>query len=322
MQNGVPQCACPIRTDTHLRASRTTPRSDRNAGGPHDHVDAVHDIDDGKMDGFIKQAHSGQSSSPASEHSGARLLAPGGCGVDVMGYHDQREIPNYWTYAKNFVLQDHMFESDTSWSLPAHLYMVSGWSAHCSKKGDPMSCSPAIQAPGSPPAQPPEHDRRGPRLRVDGPHLPASQASRELALLRLQRHPARLRRRRDVLQGGAAEREDAGHLEPAAVLRHGACRIDQLGDVAPLRDFLAAAKAGTLPSVSWITPTQKVSDHPPALISDGQTYVTGLIDRIMRSPTGARPRSSSRGTTGAASTTTSSRRRSMRRAMACGSRRS
>ena len=44
------------------------------------------------------------------------------------------------------------------------------------------------------------------------------------------------------------------------------------------------AKAGTLPAVSWITPTQKVSDHPPALISNGQTYVTGLIDRIMRSP--------------------------------------
>ena len=27
-----------------------------------------------------------------------------------------------------------------------------------------------------------------------------------------------------------------------------------------------------------------MSDHPPALISDGQTYVTGLINRIMRSP--------------------------------------
>ena len=27
-----------------------------------------------------------------------------------MGYHDAREIPNYWTYAQNFVLQDDMFE--------------------------------------------------------------------------------------------------------------------------------------------------------------------------------------------------------------------
>ena len=48
-----------------------------------------------------------------------------------MGYHDRREIPNYWAYARNFVLQDHMFQPDTSWSLPAHLFMVSEWSARC-----------------------------------------------------------------------------------------------------------------------------------------------------------------------------------------------
>ena len=57
-----------------------------------------------------------------------------------MGYHDAREIPNYWKYAENFVLDDHMFESDASWSLPAHLYLVSDWSARCSRPGDPSSC--------------------------------------------------------------------------------------------------------------------------------------------------------------------------------------
>ena len=54
----------------------------------------------------------------------------GNC-IDVMGYHDAREIPNYWTYAQNFVLQDNMFESAASWSLPEHLFLVSGWSAVC-----------------------------------------------------------------------------------------------------------------------------------------------------------------------------------------------
>ena len=33
------------------------------------------------------------------------------------------------TTRSNFVLQDHMFEADNSWSLPAHLSMVSGWTA-------------------------------------------------------------------------------------------------------------------------------------------------------------------------------------------------
>jgi phospholipase C len=56
-----------------------------------------------------------------------------------MGYHDAREIPSYWKYAGNFVLNDHMFEPVASWSLPAHLYLVSGWSAHCTSSS-PASC--------------------------------------------------------------------------------------------------------------------------------------------------------------------------------------
>ena len=64
---------------------------------------------------------------------------------------DWHEIPNYWSYAKHFVLHDHMFQADASWSSPEHLYLVSGWSAHCTKKGDPMSCRSAVENPGSPP---------------------------------------------------------------------------------------------------------------------------------------------------------------------------
>jgi phospholipase C len=58
----------------------------------------------------------------------------------------------------------------------------------------------------------------------------------------------------------------------------------QLSDIHPLTDFYKHAEDGTLPSVSWITPAQAVSDHPPALITAGQAYVTGLINTIMRSP--------------------------------------
>jgi hypothetical protein len=58
----------------------------------------------------------------------------------------------------------------------------------------------------------------------------------------------------------------------------------QLGNIQSLSKFFAAAKAGRLPAVSWITPSGRVSEHPPALVSAGQTYVTGLINAIMRSP--------------------------------------
>ncbi|MGN6169185.1 MAG: alkaline phosphatase family protein, partial [Solirubrobacteraceae bacterium] len=58
----------------------------------------------------------------------------------------------------------------------------------------------------------------------------------------------------------------------------------QLSDIQPLRQFFVAAKKGTLPAVSWITPTAKVSEHPPNLVSAGQTYLTGLINTLMKSP--------------------------------------
>jgi len=53
--------------------------------------------------------------------------------------------PTTGPYAQNFVLQDAMFESAASWSLPEHLFMVSGWSAAC-QSGDinPMHCVGSI----------------------------------------------------------------------------------------------------------------------------------------------------------------------------------
>jgi phospholipase C len=36
--------------------------------------------------------------------------------------------------------------------------------------------------------------------------------------------------------------------------------------------------------VSWIDPNGTVSEHPTALVSTGQTYVTGLVNAIMQSP--------------------------------------
>ena len=66
----------------------------------------------------------------------------------MMGYHDAREIPNYWKYAGEFVLQDRMFEPVASWSLPAHLFMISAWSGKCTSS-DPMSCKNELATPQS-----------------------------------------------------------------------------------------------------------------------------------------------------------------------------
>ena len=73
------------------------------------------------MDGFVAERRARRGT---ALRSGARpgLRASARQRPDVMGYHDAREIPNYWTYAHHFVLQDHMFEPNARWSLPSHLF--------------------------------------------------------------------------------------------------------------------------------------------------------------------------------------------------------
>jgi phospholipase C len=61
-------------------------------------------------------------------------------------------------------------------------------------------------------------------------------------------------------------------------------RDHQLSDIQSLSHFFADARAGKLPAVSWITPTKSVSEHPPASVKAGESYVTGLINAVMRSP--------------------------------------
>jgi len=58
----------------------------------------------------------------------------------------------------------------------------------------------------------------------------------------------------------------------------------QLGNVRPAADFFTAAARGTLPAVSWVVPNARDSEHPPALVSRGQAWVTSLVDAVMRGP--------------------------------------
>jgi phospholipase C len=59
---------------------------------------------------------------------------------------------------------------------------------------------------------------------------------------------------------------------------------NQLSNIQLVDEFFAAAKSGRLPAVSWIVPENSVSEHPPANISLGQAYVTGLINAVMEGP--------------------------------------
>jgi phospholipase C len=239
-----------------------------NGGGPHGQGAAVADIDGGKMDGFVRQAEVGRrgcanANNPACTNSST---------PDVMGYHDAREIPNYWAYAHNFVLQDHLFEPNASWSLPEHLFMVSEWSARCSTPGKPGSCVNALQDPG-----------------------PSNYAWTDLTYLL---HKNGVSWGYYVVTGTEPDCENDDAVSCGPVRQSAATpgiwnplpsfetvREDgQQGNIQSVDKFYAAAKAGTLPAVSWVVPSGPVSEHPPATTRDGQAYVTSLVNAVMSGP--------------------------------------
>ena len=281
MKDGVPAVCNPDPTTGQCVKPYHDTR-DRNDGGPHTQPAMRGQIDGGKMDGFITAAAAANQScdviNPACRSGGGRES-------EVMAYHDDREIPNYWAYARNFVLQDHMFQPAASWSLTEHLYMVSGWSALCTRKADPMSCEDAGDLDYQQGQTRARQDRSAPRPLYDF-------AWTDLTHLLHKNHVSW---KYYVAEGTEPDCRDGAAVCPPQAQRVGTPgswnplpqfdtvrENSELANIQTVNHFYDDARKGTLPAVSWVVPNQEVSEHPPALISAGQAYVTGLINAVMQ----------------------------------------
>jgi phospholipase C len=270
--NGVGQCIKPF--------------LDRNgaddSGGRHGALAGRLDVHGGRMDGFIRITDGSLiRRCRRDRHSSAcvHLRHP-----NVMSYHDGGQIPNYWAYARDFVLQDRMFEPNWGWSLPAHLWLVSGWSARCRDPYRASTCTTNLGGPRTGPSAPLRRHPRGPAF-----------GWTDLTWLL---HKYRVTWASYVERGSSPDcltgpidcysrldtRSTPGMWDPLAnftdVRQDGQFAASQV----PLSHFYAAAARGTLPSVSWVTPDWADSNHPGASIARGQAWVTKLINAVMRGP--------------------------------------
>ena len=211
-----------------------------NQGGAHNWANALACIDGGLMDGYI----AGSTQKPG----------------DVMGWHDQRELSNYWNYASLYVLQDRLFESITSYSLPAHLYMLAAQSGGYIGTGQPQ---------------------------------PASYAFAEITELL---GSGKIDWRYYVNRGKTAGAADGGVADvdsdettytfwnPLPAFPVVKNDPTQFGRLTTATQFYTDAHNGTLPQVSWVIPNSNLSEHPPASVATGMNYVTGLVNAVMNSP--------------------------------------
>ena len=255
-----------------------------NAGGPHSEENAADDVARGAMDGFMKTLRLGNFAfckrfpfDPGCTNTTKVQRRP-----DVMGYHDAREIPNYWTYAEQFVLQDRMFESAFSWSLPSHLFTVSGWSATCPVPDSVNSCRSDLNQPGHP---------SGRKSSPDTPYawtdltwlLHKNDVSWAYYVAAGTDSSCRLDRITCTVERGSTDQGTPEIWNPLPGFD--TVRLDhEFGNIQTADQFLAAAKGGTLPTVSWIVPDGLHSEHPPNSVATGQAYVTQLINAVMSGP--------------------------------------
>ena len=252
---------------------------DDQDGGPHTHPASVRDVNDGAMDGFIDTLKPlpwkcwVSRTPPKCEQQ----LGPDGQ-PDVMSTLPRAAIPNYWAYADDWVLQDAMFAPVDSSTLPAHLFLVSAWSAACRDVGDPMSCRSSISLPD-------------PSLRWTYGEDPIYAWTDITWLLDEQEVSWRYyvgnetceeppcpgydpeystTDNRNVLPGFTSFRERNGFKD----------------NIRLVDEYLASAADGSLPSVSWIVPWPNVSEHPggPSTTKSGMAYVTRLINAVMEGP--------------------------------------
>jgi phospholipase C len=256
------------------RAYRTT--AQRSLGGPHDEEASAIDIDGGRMDGFARATGIHRCFTAPSTPFCRPLTGPDGQ-PDVVSYHTAESIPNYWTYARNFVLEDRMFGPQDSWTLPAHLYLMSGWSAACRHPKNVDTCRSNV-------------DLEDPRYVWTYGEEPVYGWTDITRLLD-----------DEGVSWGYFVGDGTCWDPPCAPVKGGSsaparnplpgfvksARTDLEDNILTHTRFRTMAHNGNLPAVSWIVPYAGVSEHPNGAIGTvkaGQAYVTRLINSVMQGP--------------------------------------
>ncbi len=233
-----------------MRGSELVPLASVSLGDSrdlsHSHKQWWQDWDHGKMDGFAQ---------------GGSMLA--------YSYVPEKDVEPYWMLARQYVLGDRMFQSNTGPSFVAHQYMIAGQSANVAENptGSVWGCD---AAPGTTAAL------MGP----NGTELPGVYPCFDYQTT------ADLLDEKGVTWRYYAPGSDSGYyiLSAYQAVRHIRFGKDwEQNIVSPPRRVLVDIKAGELAQVTWIVPDFAHSDHPGSG-SEGPDWVASIVNAIGNSP--------------------------------------
>jgi phospholipase C len=226
---------------------------------PHDHAAALKNFNSGALDGF----------------------AIGAFGW-IYGYSQffEEDIPNYYRWAREYVLSDNFFGSQNGPSFPNHLYSISGSGGgtldnpeniRVLREGDQQYKSWGCDAYGDD-VYVLVQDENG-------------QVTKHDTCFSLPTVGEQLSERNIDWSSYAASPNQPGYIWQAYSAIENVYTTD-LWDrhMAPVDRLLRDIEASALPSVTWITPRFQLSDHPPYSTGHAHNWVTDVVNGIMRSP--------------------------------------
>jgi phospholipase C len=213
---------------------------------------AVTAIDGGKMDKFD-------------------LIGGGNVRGEYLAYsqHVERDIPNYWTYARTFVLADRMFSSLTGPSFPNHLYTVGAQSGGAINNPNKTKGSWGCDSDDGALVQ--VMDERG-------------TITQQFPCFDFQTVADSLETAHITWKYYAPRYGEGGYIWNALdAIKH--IRQTDLWTTRVAHDsqFADDAKNGRLPAVSWLV-TGRASEHPPASLCVGENWTVQQLNAIMAGP--------------------------------------
>jgi len=180
----------------------------------------------------------------------------------TMGYYDQRDIPNYWKYARHFTLCDQFFSSLNGPSGPNHVYTVAAQSGGLI---DNVLLLKDL-----------EDILDEPEGFTFASMIGRFEKARVSWKYYVERGPAPT-----LVRNPTAKTYSLWNPLPAfKAIRDNPERMARLVDQS---EYFRDLKEGTLPQVSWLIPNGPDSEHPTNSPERGMWYVTTLVNALMQS---------------------------------------
>jgi len=183
----------------------------------------------------------------------------------------QPDIPNYWSYARNYALADEMFSSVESGSFPAHLAMVAGSALNV--LNNPRSTAKSQWGCDAVAGTNVAYMQTNYVVSSEFPCFTAT------TLADLADSAGVSWKAYTALFG------QSGYIYNPYRPINGVFYGPNWGTkVVSIDNFVTDALAGNLPAISWVTPPSEDTDHPPDSACIGENWTVQQINAVMQGP--------------------------------------